>query len=306
MQTISIDFGGTVIKMASICDGKLIEKRSILAYSKEGLKKRLSCVEKEVRALLSSQAGDFLGIGIAMPGLIDQKTGRVTEIYEKYEDSIGFDLASWCEEKFHLPMKLEMDSKAALLGEMQFGRAKGYENVVIVIIGTGVGTAVAINGKLLQSKNSQAGVLGSHMIIEKNGRKCTCPGQGCLEAYVGGWAIPNIIREHKDFANSMLADKEELDYKNLIACYQAGDKVAFEVFSEVIEALRAGVISLIHAYDPELVLLSGGVMQAGEEIRRPLCEGINRFIWGSGKQVLIQQALLPEDSVLLGLHALFL
>lgn len=117
-------------------------------------------------------------MGIAMPCLVNPEKKRATEIYAKFTDAPELDLAAWSKEKFGLPIVMEQDSKAALLGEANFGAAKGYKDIVMVILGTGVGTAVMLDGRLLNGKHFSAGSLGSHIVIEmKNGRKCTCRGR---------------------------------------------------------------------------------------------------------------------------------
>ena len=199
---------------------------------------------------------------------------------------------------------MEQDSKAALLGEVHFGVAKGYQDVLLIIMGTGVGTAVMLGGELLDSRNHSAGALGSHIIIEKNGRKCSCNSQGCLEAYTSGWALPELIREHTNFQHSLLAKANPLDFFQLEKAIRKNDAVALDVMDIVTRSMRAGIISMIHAYDPEAVILSGGPLNMGALFTKPLLDGIHSEIWGKDRRVEFFVAQHPDESVILGLHYL--
>lgn len=180
MKSIAIDFGGSSVKAAAFCDGKIVRRDSVPVCSEKGLKPVLPAVEKLVKQLAEPEGlGAYQGIGIAMPGIVDARAKRVTGIYEKYPDCKTFDFEEWCWKAFSLPMFLGMDSRMALLGEMHFGCARGFQDAVMMILGTGVGTAVAIDGKLLDGRNHVAGSLASHIILEMDGDKCTCPNRGC-------------------------------------------------------------------------------------------------------------------------------
>jgi len=138
----------------------------------------------------------------------------------------------------------------------------------------------------------------------KNGRKCTCRGRGCLEAYTSGWALPSLIKDHPDYGKSLFSKEKTLDFRALEKLVGKGDRVAEDTLDTVVTALRAGLISFIHAYDPEVVVLSGGPLKMGDLFVKPLLDGINDFIWGNGRKVDFVTAENPDVSVLLGLHYL--
>lgn len=301
-KSMAIDFGGTAIKIGLVDDGRVAAFASLPAYSEQGLIPRLPDVERAVRDL--SAGSEFTGVGIAMPGLVDAKAGRVLEMYEKYPDSFAFDLRGWCHDAFGVPMWLEQDSKAALLGEHVYGNAKGYRNVLMLMLGTGLGTAVLLDGRLLEGAHHFAGSLGSHIIIRMDGRRCTCGGQGCLEAYASGWALEQMLREHPRFGESGLKDEPSLDFEALGRWAEKGDITAADVLAQVAQALRTGVISLIHAYDPDTVVLSGGAFKMGRQLTGPAFDTIEEEIWGQGRCIRVVTAQNPETSVLLGLHYL--
>lgn len=302
MKSIAIDFGGSSIKLALFHDDVIVKKNSIPADSANGLRPRLADTEKMIYQMLEKEdIRDYSGIGIAMPGVVDSVNRKVVALYGKYEDSMHMDLPAWCRKAFGLPMTLSADSKAALLGEMNYGCGIGYKDAAMFILGTGIGTAVMIDGKLLSSRNHVAGTLSSHTIIHLGGRKCVCPNDGCLEAEASTWALPSLIREHPDFSHSGLAGEECLDFLALSKWYKKKDPVASDVLHHCVEAWRAGIVNLIHAYDPALVILSGGIMQF-EGLYEMLTKDISKRIWSCCGQVETRMASHPEDSVLYGLH----
>ena len=304
MKCIAIDFGGTTIKMALLCEGQIVRKKSLPACSENGLGPRLSDTREAVQELLRGMdIRDISGIGIAMPGIVDPVKKRVLGLYKKYEDSKNIDLEAWCLESFGLPMYLEMDSKLALAGELHYGCGKGYEDAAMLILGTGVGTAVAMGGKILQSRNYTAGALASHLIVSLNGAACTCPNRGCLEAEASGWALPGIARRHPDFRKSGLAGEEHLDFRSLQKWFLRGDRAAAEILQRCVEVWRAGIINMIHAYNPQLVVLSGAVMKF-QGLFPMLTDQIDQFVWECCRPVEMKQAEHPEDSVLYGLYHL--
>ena len=304
MNSIAIDFGGTNIKIALFHGETIVKKTSIPAYSEKGLAPRLPAVEAAVKEMVGEKhLQDYAGVGIAMPGLVDPIEKRVIGIYNKYEDSKTLNLEKWCRETFGLPMVMEMDSKLALLGEMNYGCGRGYQDAAMMILGTGVGTAVAIGGKILSSRNYVAGALASHIIIEMDGEKCTCPGAGCLEATASGWALERLIRKQPGFASSGLAQETVLDFKNVEKWYYRNDETAAAVVKKCVKAWQTGILNLIHAYDPALVILSGAIMNF-RGLYAMLTEGLDKRIWDCCGKVDIKLAEQPEESVLYGLRYL--
>lgn len=304
MKVIAIDFGGSSIKGALFEDGKIFKKHAIPAYSERKLKSRLADTKEMIFKLLDGdKLGEYAGVGIAMPGIVDPVRKRVTGIYEKYEDAGEVDLELWCQEVFSLPMVMEMDSKAALLGEMHYGCGIGYRDAVMMILGTGVGTAAAIGGKILDSRNHVAGALSSHIIMEMNGDKCTCPNRGCLEASASGWALSRMVKGDKDYTGSGLSKEEKLNFRILEKWYLQGDFTAKRVVERCVNVWRTGILNMIHAYDPAIVILSGAIMQF-QGLYEMLTDGIADLLWDCCGTVAVKKAENPTESVLYGLYYL--
>lgn len=302
MNGIAVDFGGTTIKAAIFKDGVIVKRGEIPAHSQFGLAARLPDTQALVSSLLAGERlTNFSYAGLAFPGIVDAERKKVLGVYEKYEDSMRLDLGAWCQTAFGLPMIMGMDSKLALQGEMYCGCAKGFRDAAMLILGTGVGTAVAMNGEILTSRNHVAGALSSHIIIDLHGPSCTCPNAGCLEAMASGWALEGLVKRQPGYPKSGLACEKTLDFRVLKTWYQRQDPVAVRVVEACVAAWRAGILNLIHAYDPEIVVLSGAIMNF-EGLYEMLTDKLAQQIWDCCGNVEIRQAAHPTDSVLYGLY----
>lgn len=304
MTSITVDLGGTRIKLALIKDGNILESHILPAEPEAGLQSRMQDIEKTIRQWMNAPGERVEGIGIAFPGLVNPVEKRVISISGKYYDAVDFDFTNWCGRNFNLPMVLENDANAALLGEVYYGCAKGYKDAVIMILGTGVGTAAMMEGRILHGKHFQAGCLGGHLAISLNDRPCSCGGTGCLEANASTWALPIIAREQPDFNESGLSAEEKIDFLALKKWVLSGDKMAIRLLDQFNHYWSLGIKNLIHAYDPEVVILSGGVIKCGDMILKPLTEKAIKNVWTPWGEVTVKVAENPEHSVSLGLHYL--
>ena len=238
-------------------------------------------------------------VSIALPCVVCR--GTVIACNGKYTDAVGFDWMRWSQKTFGAPVFLMNDAAAALLGEMRCGAAKDTDAAAILMIGTGIGSAAAQDRRILTGRHGTMGMLGGHMAIEMlHPRRCTCGATGCLEAWAGTWALDEIARQEDGFAESALANARKVDYRALLDGVAQGDAVSLRVFETVATALGMGAVNLIHAYDPEVLLLSGGPCHS-EMLMRRIRRYVRENVWTPWGQVDIRVAENPERSVLLGL-----
>jgi glucokinase len=127
---------------------------------------------------------------------VDSVNKKVLTINDKYGDVISLDLEKWAFEHFGVPLEIENDTRAALLGEWKFGNGRGYNDVVLMTLGTGIGTSAVIEGKILRGRHFQAGILGGHFIVNPKGKLCNCGNVGCAEAEASTWNLEEIVAEH--------------------------------------------------------------------------------------------------------------
>ena len=301
--TIAIDLGGTIIKVGLLREDYLVDHRTINAHASSGLKAELPGLEAAIDQILLSnqlQKEDLLGIGFSFAGLVDSMNNRILSTNQKYDDGPQIDLAGWAREMWNCPIMAENDARMALLGEWQYGAGKGYSDLVMVTMGTGIGSAVLINGQLLRGQHFQAGNMGGHFVVNHRGSLCTCGNVGCVESEASTWRLPSLLKEHPGFSESTIRKEEILDFKALFHHAQNKDTVAHEVLDHCLSAWAAGIITLIHAFDPERVILCGGIMKSSAIILPALQKKVDTLAWTPWGKVNLVEAQYPDFAALYG------
>src|ERR1700690_3287509 len=229
---IGIDLGGSHATIALVKDDQILGSRRVSLDSAQPLQPALDAFADAIRHLLAERqmdASDCEGLALGFCGLADARIGRVVSTNKKYEDAPSIDFNAWCKEEFGLRFGIENDARMALLGERHVGAARGCDDLVMITLGTGIGGAAMIEGKLLRGRHAQAGCLGGHLPAKVGGRPCTCGAIGCLEAEASGWSLPFLASEWRGFSASKLAARDNIDFKMLFELADAGDRVAVEV-----------------------------------------------------------------------------
>lgn len=302
--SIAIDLGGTVVKIGLAHRGKIVRYIALDSQLSLGLEPNLSRIREGVETLLQQEkitASCLEGVGLAFPGLVDPKNNRIISTNEKYDDAPTLELPRWVKENWDVPLYMDNDARLAVLGEWVYGSAKGRNNVVMMTIGTGIGTGVILDGRLVYGTHFQAGSLGGHFTVDYRGRRCTCGNKGCVEALASSFFLPVIIREHPQLSETFKQQAETFDFKQLFHLAAEGDREALLVRNECMDVWSAAVITYIHAYDPEIILLGGGVMNSGKVILPYIREKVDRYAWCPSEKVKICSSGLSEQAALLGL-----
>ena len=304
MRVLSVDLGGTHAMCGIVEERTILACEAIDADSTQGLRSLLPCVVEKFRALFENQGlswEDFEGIAVGFPGLVDTRTGRVLSTNAKYEDAPTIDIAAWSLEVLGLPLRIENDARMALLGESYAGAARGFTEVVMITLGTGIGGAAMIEGKLLRGKHSQAGCLGGHIPVLFTGtRRCTCGSIGCAEAEAGGWSLPLIVNEWPGASASALAKYHKVGFKELFEEAAAADPVALAIRDRCLSVWCADAVALVHAYDPEIIVIGGGVMKSAASIIPVIQSYVQKYAWTPWGKVQVRPAELGNNAALLG------
>ena len=300
---IGIDLGGSHATIALIKDEQILGSCHVSLDSAQPLRPALDVFAKSARKLLAELQMDATqceGLALGFCGLADARIGRVVSTNKKYEDAPSIDFDAWCRQEFGLRFAIENDARMALLGERHAGAVRGCDNVVMITLGTGIGGAAMIEGKLLRGKHAQAGCLGGHLAARVGGRPCTCGAIGCLEAEASGWSLPFLAHEWPGFSASTLAGHDNIDFKILFELADAGDRVAVEVLDYCLKVWATGTVGLIHAYDPERIVIGGGVMRRAAVIIPYIQAYVNQHAWTPWGKVEIVAAQLGNDAGLFG------
>jgi glucokinase len=307
MYRIGIDLGGTVIKIGLVKDGSVIAFTTIPASSKNGLVNSLPNVKKAIEQLLNDQElnnTDVKGIGLAFPGLVDPIKKKVLSTNHKYDDAPELDLQAWFQSVWPVPFCLDNDARLATLGEWQYGAAKGHNNLVMVTIGTGIGTGVVIEGKLLYGVHFQAGSLGGHFTIDYKGRRCSCGNTGCVEAMASSAFLPVIIQDHPLVSSGFKSIAATMDFRKLFLLSAEDNADAILVRDQCLDIWSAALVTYIHAYDPSIIVLAGGILNSSAIILPHLKRKVKELAWCPHHEVELMAAQTGDHAALLGIEYL--
>jgi glucokinase len=303
MFALALDMGGTHIGCGVVENERLLA-HEYLPTDRDAL---LADLLPEVVHLLqrliteSGKAGDScLGVAVGFPGIVDARSCRITSTLKKYADAPELDLAGWALRSFDAPLRIENDARLALLGEQFAGAARGANDVVMLTLGTGIGSAAILDGRILRGVHAHAGCLGGHMTVNFDGQECHCGNVGCAEAEAGGWALPSIVSKWPGFEQSSISTAQRINFQTLFEQAAAGDSLAQQVRSQCLRVWAATIVSLVHAYDPELVIIGGGVMNAEQQILPFVQNYLDRHTWSSWGKVRVKAAALGNCAALHG------
>jgi glucokinase len=263
---LAVDLGGTKLLVAQVDDAGHVGRTS----------KRPTAVESGADAVvdeivggvreLAAEPTKVRGIGIGVAGQVDPASGVVRQAPNlEWKD---FPLRSRLEDALHVPVRVLNDVQAAAYGEWLHGAGKGVQDFVAVFVGTGVGGGIVHGGRLVLGCGGSAGEVG-HTTVALDGPPCRCGNHGCLEAFVGGWAIARSARqavadaapgEADALLRRVQGDADKLTAEDVADAAAQGDTLAIGIVRSVGAALGAGIASIANAYNPCLVVLGGGVI----------------------------------------------
>jgi glucokinase len=286
---IGVDLGGTnIVAGAMPADGsREIAMHTTPTLAEGGassvVDRITGMIEQVIEQTMAETGADrsaFLGVGIGSPGPLNREKGIV--IVTPNLGWKNFPLRDEISKRVGLEATLDNDANCATLGEFWCGAARGGRNVIGMTLGTGIGGGLILEGKLYHGSSDVAGEIG-HTSIDANGRRCKCGNYGCIEAYASGPAIAERAREalRGDEGESILVTLADGDQRKITAqtVYEAskrGDVVAREVVRETGLILGTAVANLLNIFNPDIVVMAGGVTQAGDALFQPLRAEVRR------------------------------
>ena len=312
MYTIGIDLGGTNIVAAVVN-----EKYEILAEAKtptalprkpEAIFDDIAKVSKEAVVEAGLSLDDISSIGLGTPGTVNN--GVI-----EYANNLGFDhipAVKMLKERLgDKPVYVENDANCAALGEAYAGCGNGCDNFIAITLGTGVGSGIIVDGKLVTGINS-AGAECGHTVIVVDGAPCTCGRKGCWEAYASATALINqtkaAMEKHPDSVMHELAAKEgKVSGRTAFDAMRQKDAVGVEVVDTYIKYVAAGLTNLINIFQPEILCIGGGICNEGETLLRPLRRYVEseRYSIYSDVQTKLVKAELGNDAGVIGAAILY-
>jgi len=290
-QCIGIDLGGTFIKFNLVDeDGRPTETFQLPTPGTVAeVVKQMAAGARQAMESGGAATGDVLGAGIGSPGPLDIEAGIVLAT-PNIEGMNNVPLRDMVSEELGLPVVLENDANAAAYGEFICGAGRTAGDMVMLTLGTGVGGGVVVDGKLLHGAHGMGAELG-HIIVQPGGRLCGCGQIGCLEQYASATflaknAMRLIDEEHRRGALADLyRQKGEIDAKDIEQARRGGDEFAAEVWDEAMYYLAAGCVDLCRVFDPDIIVLGGGMTGAGDDLMTPLKKHFADLHWKLTEQM---------------------
>ena len=309
-KRIGIDVGGTNVKIALVDEkGKIIYSNSVPTYAKMGYEYTVNNIKQAIRDLMketNTTEKNIEGIGFDFPGQVDCKTG-VVKLAPNIPGWVNVPIAQMIEEEFHIPTRIDNDVRCAALGELKFGAGKGCENFVCITVGTGIGSGLVINGKVVRGASNAAGEIGHIKLQMTNGPICGCGDTGCLEAFASGPSIVAMAQDYikggksTKFREMAAAEGSEITPYMVAKAAEEGDPVAKRIFEIVGEYIGIGLTSVINLLNPEKVIIGGGVAEAGELLLEPIRRTVKeRAMVVAGEAVEIVPAQLGNSAGVIG------
>lgn len=307
-----VDVGGTNIKIGLVdIKGTIFADNFIRTDKSKDYKGILDDIVADIK-LLCNEAGvdyhDIGGIGVGVPGVVDSRTGTVS-----YSANLGWrdvPLVHGLEVASGIRAEAANDANCAAWGEYKFGSCRSMDNVILITLGTGVGSGIIIDGRLFDGVASAGGEAG-HMIIVKDGKQCNCGLKGCWECYASASALISQTEEAiKKYPDSILRDVAENEGKisgrTAFIAAEKGDKAGKEVVENYIDYIATGLINLGNIFHPNAIIIGGGVSNEGAALIEPLEEKVNAGLLASehNPKVRIIGASLGNKAGLIGAAAL--
>ncbi len=312
MYYIGIDVGGITIKFGIVDKAGTIISKSAIKTENIAPELMIKKASEELLKLLHSSNlsfDDVLGIGVGCPGAINSKLGVV-----KYSSNLkwtDFNLKKAFEDATQKTVRIANDADAAALGEIVFGVAKDYNNVILLTIGTGVGGGIIIDKKLYEGSNGMVSELG-HIVMRANGLSCGCGRKGCFEQYASATALirqtKTAMLKNKNSAmwQGVDGDIERVDGKLAFTYSKLGDKVAVRVVNKYISYLSEGILDYCNIFRPDAIVLGGGISKEGKYLTDKVVKYLKKFDYGykGTPQPAILTAGLKNDAGILGAASL--
>ena len=283
-KVLAFDLGGTKFAFGVVAEnGEVLGSDKIETLAKQGPEQAIQRVNLAAQSLLQKldiKSEELIGIGIASPGPLDISKGCV-DGSPNLPGWTGYSIEQGLSTFFNLPARIDNDANAAALGEYKFGAGKNKKNMVYLTVSTGIGGGVIVDGRLMRGANGNAAELG-HLTLNINGPACPCGANGCFEMYASGTAIARRTREAIQAGAlsqilSLAGSLEKITTHHILDALQKEDELAKKIWNETTEYLGRGLAVVINTFNPELIVVGGGVTAAGELLFKPVREKALRY-----------------------------
>ena len=293
---MGVDIGGTAVKLGLVDETGRVLRRAERSVSFDGYETPvLTTVRKAAKEFLTAQnvpVESLTGIGVSATGQIDSRKGIVAGTCGNFPNYINSPIQAELERLFGLPVTVANDANCMTLGEVWVGGAKGYTDVIGVTLGTGVGGGILTGGRLLEGARGLGGELGHYRTHALDGVPCTCGATGCWERYAATTALVRAAKER---------DPALVDGRAIFAAAEAGDKTVLALLDDWTDEIAQGLAGMVHIFNPQLILIGGGVSAQQALLIDPLAAQVRKSIMPAFAEGLeVRAAALQNDAGLVG------
>jgi len=301
-EAVGVDLGGTKLLTGVVGEGPEVLHRSERSSLGQTSDEVMAALEAELHAAVAAHP-DVAAIGLGVPCTIDHERGlAIQAVNLPITDLPIRDLIS---DRLSLPVSIDNDGNTAALAEHRWGAARGSRNAVLLTIGTGIGGGLILDGEVYRGSSGAGAELG-HMVIDQDGPPCqgSCPNRGCLEALASGTALGQqaglaAARNPESALGKLALEEEIVDGRQATIAALAGDRVAIQVVATIGRRLGAGLSSIANIFEPEVIVVGGGVMAAGELLLGPAREEMQkRALVPMNKTPVVPAELGPEAGMI--------
>lgn len=307
MYYVGIDIGGMSVKIGIVENGKIKLSRSFPTEASKGYEYMAANMARTINELcgeLGIQSSELGGIGIGVPGTADSKRGVVT-----VAANIGWrnvPIVNEIQKYINVPVAINNDANCAALGEQRYGGGSEYGSIIFITLGTGVGSGIIYEGKLIEG-NGSAGAESGHMVIQIDGEPCNCGRSGCWESYASATAlIKQTKRAMENNPDSLMheifRENGKVSGRTAFMAMKRGDEAGRKVCEQYIKYIAIGLINLGNIIHPEAFIIGGGISHEGEILTAPIQKYIDNYCYGSGlnPSIAVKKAILGNDAGIIG------
>ncbi|MCX7714714.1 MAG: ROK family protein [Clostridia bacterium] len=303
---VGVDLGGTNIAVGMVEDGRIVCKTSVKTKSQRPYGEIIKDMAETIERLAADNGISLdlvKSIGVGTPGTPDIKNGTVFNIFNICQEALP--IRAELQKHIKKPVFIENDARCAALGEFISGSSRGYSNSVMLTLGTGVGSGIIIGNKLYTGLNYGAGEIG-HMVIAAGGHKCSCGNFGCFEQYASvtglvRMAKEKIISDRSSDLYKLVKNGAEIDGLFVFNCAKSGDILAKQVVDKYISYISIGITNIINIFQPEIIVIGGGISAEGEYLISPIRETVRKNAFTKNLPIAqIKKASLGNDAGIVG------
>ncbi len=300
LWVVGVDLGATKIAAGLVSPDNIIVKKiyseARVAEGPGAVVERIAdCVAQLQTHLPAGEA--IVALATCCPGPLDHSSGMVLDP-PNMTGWLNVPLQTMLEDRLGLPCPIEHDAKAAALGEFYFGAGQNVDDMVYIVVGTGVGAAIIVEGKLYRGPNNGAGEVG-HITVNMTGPACTCGSNGCLEGYLAG---PDLVDRFREFIEGTeVVCPPEADGKYIAQLARDGHPQALQVFEQAGQALGIGIATMAHLFDVNHYIIGGSIAKTGDLLLTPTRQAVKYRAYQSvAPRITVLAGPLGDDGAILG------